>query len=408
MQVRNPFVVGREIKYAEPFCNRESEIKWLMDRAKSSESICLISLRRYGKTSLLNQVMGKLREEEWVTLKIDLMNVHSIEDFCFFIGQEIRKPQSIRKKISDTIKRLKPTITVGVDPLTHLPSFGLGLDSTASKKEAILRETLRICLKLPELLSKPVLLVFDELQQVRKIAANGEIEAVMRAVFQKRDYNFVPFYLGSRRSILKLMFQKESEPFFKSATVREIKELPCKSYVEFVQNEFKKTLSITPSEEILHTTWKLFHGHPYAVAKVANRLWFGYLETFPKTVEEGERLWLEVITEIIREEGTFYEAVNKDLPSYVMVVFRKITEEGVVERPYQEEFLDKVGMTAAKIQKALGILKKHDKIERGKEGIYILDPLERLWLFTSRMNEEQIKMTLIKMLKEKKEKQPGI
>jgi len=27
--------------------------------------------------------------------------------------------------------------------------------------------------------------------------------------------------------------------------------------------------------------------------------------------------------------------------------------------------------------------------------------LERLWLFTSRMNEEQIKTTLIRMLKEK-------
>lgn len=401
MRVKNPFVVGREIKYAEPFCNRESEIKWLMDRAKSSESVCLISLRRYGKTSLLNQVMGKLGEEEWITLKIDLMNVHSIEDFCFFIGQEIRGLQSIRKKISTIIKGLKPTITIGVDPLTHLPSLGLGLDSSGSKKEVILRETLHTCLKLPEWLSKPVLLVFDELQQVRKIAANGEIEAVMRAVFQKRDYNFVPFYLGSKRSILKVMFQKESAPFFKSATVSEIKELPSKSYVEFVQNEFRKTLSITPSEEILHTTWELFRGHPYAVVKLANRLWFGYLEASPKTMEEQERIWLEVITEIIREEGTFYEALNKDLPSYVMVVFRKIAEEGVVERPYQEKFLNKVGMTAARIQKALGILQKDDKIERGKEGIYILDPLERLWLFTSRMNEEQIKMTLTRMLKKR-------
>jgi len=399
--MRNPFVVGREIKYKEPFCNRGSEIKKLMARAKSSESVCIISLRRYGKSSLLNQVMGKLREEGWVTLKIDLMNVHSIEDFCFFIGQEIRKFQSIKNKIFSAIKHIKPSITIGVDPLTSLPSFGVGLNSSVSKKEAILREILNTCLKLPKLLSKPVLLVFDELQQVRKIAPKGEIEAVMRAVFEKRDYDCVPFYLGSRRSILKFMFQKESEPFFKSATVMEIKELPAKSYVEFVQNEFKKTLSLTPSEAILHTTWELFQGHPYAVAKLANRLWFRFLENPPKSEEGQERLWLEVMTEIIEEEGTFYEAINKDLPSYVMVVFRKIAEEGVVEKPYQEKFLNKVGMTAAKIQKALGMLKKNDKIERDKKGIYILDPLEKLWLFTSRMNEEQIKTTLIRMLKEK-------
>ncbi|CAD7781833.1 MAG: hypothetical protein KIIPBIDF_01528 [Candidatus Methanoperedenaceae archaeon GB50] len=36
MQVRNPFVVGREIKYKKTFCNRESEIKKLMTRAKYS------------------------------------------------------------------------------------------------------------------------------------------------------------------------------------------------------------------------------------------------------------------------------------------------------------------------------------------------------------------------------------
>jgi len=400
MRIRNPFVVGREIKYGEPFCDRESEIKWLIDRAKSSESVCLISLRRYGKTSLLNQVMGKLNEEGWITLKIDLMNVHSIEDFCFFIGQEIRKFKSIKNKIFNTIKHIKPTITIGVDPLTSLPSFGVGLNSRASKKEAILRETLNTCLNLPKLLSSPVLLVFDELQQVRKIATNGEIEAVMRAVFEKRDYDFVPFYLGSRRSILKLMFQKESEPFFKSATVKEIKGLPCESYIEFVQNEFKKTLSIVPSKGILHTTWRLFQGHPYAVAKVANRLWFCYLENLPKNKKEEEDLWLEVITEIIKEEGTFYEAVNKNLPPYVMVVFRKIAEEGILEKPYKEDFLKKIGMTAARVQKALGTLKKEDKIEHSKEGIYVLDPLERLWLLTSRIDEEQIKMELIKMLKE--------
>ncbi len=398
--MRNPFVVGREIKYGEPFCDRASEIKWLIDRAKSSESVCLVSLRRYGKTSLLNQVMGKLNEEGWVTLKIDLMNVHSIEDFCFFIGQEIRKFQSIKNKIFSAIKHIKPSITIGVDPLTSLPSFGVGLNSSVSKKEAILREILNTCLKLPKLLSKPVLLVFDELQQVRKIAPKGEIEAVMRAVFEKRDYDFVPFYLGSRRSILKFMFQKESEPFFKSATVREIKELPRESYIEFVQNEFKKSLSIVSSEEILHTTWKLFQGHPYAVAKVANRLWFCYLENLPKNKKEEEEIWLEIITEIIKEEATFYEAVNKNIFPYVMIVFRKIAEEGVVEKPYKEDFLKKIGMTAARVQKALGTLKKEDKIEHDKEGIHVLDPLERLWLLTSRMDEEQIKTELSKMLKE--------
>lgn len=73
----NPFIIQRDILHGEPFCDREEEIERFLSAARMRESICLISPRRYGKTSLLNQVAGKLSEQGWLTAKIDFMQAFS-------------------------------------------------------------------------------------------------------------------------------------------------------------------------------------------------------------------------------------------------------------------------------------------------------------------------------------------
>ena len=73
----NPFIIQRDILYGEPFCDREEEIERCLSATRMGESICLISPRRYGKTSLLNQVAGKLEEQGWLTAKIDFMQALS-------------------------------------------------------------------------------------------------------------------------------------------------------------------------------------------------------------------------------------------------------------------------------------------------------------------------------------------
>ncbi|MEA2081432.1 MAG: hypothetical protein U9O97_01640 [Elusimicrobiota bacterium] len=55
---KNPFIYGEEVK-GKYFCNRKSEIKELLRDIKNSQNITIFSPRRFGKTSLIKEVLRK-------------------------------------------------------------------------------------------------------------------------------------------------------------------------------------------------------------------------------------------------------------------------------------------------------------------------------------------------------------
>ena len=77
----NPFVYGEKVT-GENFCNREEEIKELVSEISSGQNIMIFSPRRFGKTSLIGEVLTKLQKKGLFTVYIDLFPVISNEDFA--------------------------------------------------------------------------------------------------------------------------------------------------------------------------------------------------------------------------------------------------------------------------------------------------------------------------------------
>ena len=55
-QRKNPFIYGEEVS-GEYFCDREEEIKELLRDIENSQNVIIFSPRRYGKTSLIKEVL---------------------------------------------------------------------------------------------------------------------------------------------------------------------------------------------------------------------------------------------------------------------------------------------------------------------------------------------------------------
>jgi predicted AAA+ superfamily ATPase len=58
--MKNPFVYGETVS-GENFCNRTREIKELIADIKNCQNVIIFSPRRYGKTSLIKQVLQKVK-----------------------------------------------------------------------------------------------------------------------------------------------------------------------------------------------------------------------------------------------------------------------------------------------------------------------------------------------------------
>ncbi len=376
----NPFIIQRDILFGEPFCDREQEIERFLSAVRMRESICLISPRRYGKTSLLNQVAGKLGELGWLTAKIDFMQALSEIELAKEVERTRVKLLGVWRravqKLGKSVKGLKNTkIEVDFEDL-HF-SMGLG-GSNESDGRALLEESLIRLRELPEKAGMPLLIYLDEFQRVREIDPKGNLEAMIRANFQKRSKDFLPMYLGSRRHMLQMMFADKSTPLFKSATLLSLDTIRIDRFVSFADQQFKRSLKGYFPANFATAMGQFFHGHPHLLNKTSAVIWDICLRE--KIQKVSKDICRRAMTEVIREETDAFLEVNRKTPRRHMSVLRQTAGRGTVPKPYSTEFLRACNLTQSQMQKIIDALVSDDRVLRDDTGLHIVDPLEELAL----------------------------
>ena len=396
---RNPFIVRREIRYREPFCNRDHEIQVFLESAVSDEAICLMSPRRYGKSSLINQVFGKLAERDWITVRLDMMVIRTLPALIEAIDQKCldasTKWKRFKSQARQAASRIRPQFGVDANDSTPTMTFNL---SPKAKEDGMITSALKTIATLPEKINRPVCFAIDEFQEVANLDKTNRLIGIIRAVFQKRSRGFLPIYLGSRRHMLEAMFEDESAPFYRSARILELKELEAFAFADFMVQQFRQTTGRKLPEGIGAATAIIFGGHPHAMNVVASRLW-----TFCELAEDltEKRIidaWKNIIQELIVEERSYYQESNRKISRSTMDVLANIACQGVVAEPFSREFARLCQTTPSRIQSALQSLLKEDKLILLSAGYVVLDPLEALCLKTEKVDSKTIGIELDRLL----------
>jgi hypothetical protein len=376
----NPFIIQRDIQYGEPFCNREEEIERCLSATRIGESICLISPRRYGKTSLLNQVAGQLEEQGWLTAKIDFMQALSDIE----LAKEVERTRlnlvgtwrRAIQKLGNSLHSLKKTkIEVEIEDLQFSMGLG-GLDETNGR--TLLKGSLSRLRELPEKTGMPLMVYLDEFQRVREIDPKGDLEAMIRTAFQKRTKKFLPMYLGSRRHMLQMMFVDKSTPLFKSATLLSLDTIRADRFASFASQQFKQTIQGQFAANLSTVMGRFFQGHPHLLNKTSALIWDVCQRDKIRKVSKD--ICRRAMLAIIREEADAFLEVNRKTPLHHMTVFRQIAVRGTVSKPYSAEFLRACNLTQSQMQKIIEALVSDDRIYRDDTGVHIVDPLEGLAL----------------------------
>lgn len=114
MAVINPFKCGGAVS-GEYFTDREEEIKTLILDLISGQNVILSSKKRFGKTSLILEVIRQLKKEGYLWIYIDLFPVSSKRKFAQIFASAIAKDTSRRleevaRKIKDFLPKITPKI----------------------------------------------------------------------------------------------------------------------------------------------------------------------------------------------------------------------------------------------------------------------------------------------------------
>jgi hypothetical protein len=234
----NPFKYGTVVS-GKDFADRQGELKELRVRLKEPVRIFLMAPRRYGKTSLIENVLNALQKEAILIAYVDLYWAASAHDFLeLYASKVIRGSKSIARQAAAIVKNLLPRLRpkLGFDP-TGNPE--LSLDLAGHKAPESVEEILNLPQRIAESEGKRFAVVFDEFQEITKLNG-GNLERQLRAAIQHHT-QVSYLFAGSKTHMLIDMVSDETRPFYQMGTLMPLDKIPEKDFSSFVRSKFAES-----------------------------------------------------------------------------------------------------------------------------------------------------------------------
>ena len=306
--MKNPF---NYLQFAtgDNFYDRKEIFADLRSRLLSGPSnIVLYGPRRYGKSSLVSQLVLELEKAGVPCVIFDVMKVPSIDLFVSSYATRVYQKFAPLKfefrKIGGFLKNLRLKLTVGSDG-----EPGISFDIAQSR---IGSEELTEILDLPQKIipkDKRAVIVMDEFQEVSELLPNDQFERVMRSVIQNHE-NISYIFLGSRYHMLRRMFTERNRPFYKSAIAMMLDKPPFEESVEFVVSRFASG-GVTLSREVAAQLVFKIDNIPYYIQQLG-------FEVFRLVDDEGRN---EVLQDDVDRAYRLLSGFNRDQYEQQMLSF---------------------------------------------------------------------------------------
>ncbi len=369
---KNPFCF-KELPTSSAFCDRRRELKELLSYAENGTNVVLFSPRRYGKTSLVRRVQAKLQKQGSLTAFCDFFGVTSVEEVAARIAKSIysvtHKNENLFQKAIQFITSFRPVLKAGLDgdvSISVQPAY-----KTAGKD--LLDETMKSLEQFIQHIKTPIHIAFDEFQELIEVEDSISVEGILRHYIQRLQCSF--FFIGSRRRLLLEMFNQRSRPFFQSAMNYELKPLPEKDVIKFIQSQFKKGEKIISSDNA-KLICSFIDGHSYYMQK------FSYiLFNITKKEVDGHHV-LQAYEQLIESEKYVFESIVQGLSNKQTALMTALAwdiDKSIYSADYiSKHHLGSVGGVQRNIQNlsALDLIEKSSKTSAWQ----VVDPIFKQWL----------------------------
>lgn len=293
----NPFIIKN---YAGPeyFCNRITETSRITNAIENQRNLTLSSIRKMGKTGLIHHVFHHIGQQSEVdAIYFDIYFTESLSGFINKFGTSLLSvkesfSERIKRKISDFIRNIRPTITY--DGFTGSPVFSFNVEN----ESAGIRTLDEIFGFLNERSQeKPIVIAIDEFQQIANYPETN-VEALLRSKIQQLpNVNFI--FSGSDRQLLTSMFADAKRPFYQSTEFMHLEEIPEEEYRQFINSKFTAG-SIVTDDEAISKIFELTRRHTYYVQFLCNRLFGSGLTTI------GKEAVIQTLSDIFKENEVYY------------------------------------------------------------------------------------------------------
>jgi hypothetical protein len=374
----NPFVYG-EIVSAAAFADREDERERLGRDLASGQKVFLISPRRYGKSSLVRDVMRGLARRKILTVEVTVAASSSylgfLESYARALVAADTPAGRLKRWTSELLGAIHPELRFAVDPAGGT-KFTIGFPSvrTARDTARVAAEVFALPARIAEARKQRMAIALDEFQAITAFDG-GTIENALRAAVQdQRQVGYV--FSGSEPSLMERMLGPR-RPFYKAGPVMRLDKIDPHDFAVFIDERFRGS-GVRPEDGLGDAIVDLAANVPYDVQRLAHETWDDVREAGRKTagLEDLHR----TLMRLLGEQHTVFEESWQRLTLPQRAVLRALViEEGRELMSADVRTRHRLPGTST-IQAALAALLRQDIITRDGSRYTTVDSLYREWV----------------------------
>lgn len=370
--MENYFIISG-LAHGKAFCNRKIEKDKLKYNIETNTASLIISPRRYGKTSLVKQVLNELKLPY---AHIDLYKALNEQDIVEYIlsgiGSLLGKIEPIPEKLAAVTKNFFSNFEIAFAAHDYGIRIKWGLKKTKTAAQVLLEAFERLDHYAAEKKCKAVIYL-DEFQSVYQVMRNNHsIEAAIREAAQKsQNINYI--FSGSTRHIIDGMFNDKTRPFYRLCDTLYLKRIESKHYKTYINHAAKLKWDCELEDAVIERILTLTENYPYYVNKLCHLLWSS---STPPTLECVDQAWRDYAY----ESKMSIDKQIDELSLNQKRVMIKLCQSPTIE-PYSSSNAEAWGMNSASIYQAINTLVEKDHLYQRDDGTYaLLDPLVKMVL----------------------------
>ena len=353
----------------ENFCARPDLSKSLSNYVESGQNLVIQGERRIGKTSLVKETVTGMRG--WSLLYADFMGVRTVTDVCNRIADALARfdsSDSFMRKIFAALVHLRPVATI--DAMTGLPT--ISVDARASADPSSLNAVMNAVES--HVKGRKVCVVFDEFQDILDVRDGEQVLSIMRGRIQFMSRTSFVF-LGSARNAMMDVFMSPKSPFYKSAAVFDVGNIPDDDFYKFAKARFATGRRRLP-RELFDKILGFVDRTSGDVQELCDAIW--------QMSEPGDTLdethFERGLAFVFDRENGAYAVFIKPLTDIQFRVLRALAVQGG-EHPLSNAFLDEARLTnTATVRRSIAAFERAGLVYTGLSGWKFASPFFREWI----------------------------
>jgi hypothetical protein len=341
--------------------------------------VFLISPRRYGKSSLVRQVMQALARERVLTVEVTVAASSSYVSFLEAYAQALvtaDTPASrLRRWVGELLHAVRPELRLDT-MASGQTSVALGFPAvrTARDTARLAAEVFALPGKIAAARKQRLAIALDEFQAIAAFDS-GTVEHALRAAVQnQREVGYV--FAGSEPSLMERMLEPR-RPFYKAGPVLRLGKIDTTLFAEFIESRFAAS-GIKPHDDLGAAIVELAGNVPYDIQRLAHETWDDIRAAGRRTagVDDLHRS----LTRLLGEQHTMFEEAWQRLTLGQRAVLRALVlEEGREILSADVRARHRLPGTSS-VQSALTALTREDIVMKEESRYVVSDSLYREWV----------------------------